>query len=125
MSSISKDLRTKTNDELAEIVSRLKGQLLEIRFKVANGEQDKFHVIKEIRRTIAVALTILNERDVVIHFNNGAEVFRNSTIASSIGVKVEKDAEESTVEEEPAKAEKPAKAKAEKPAKEKKEEVTK
>lgn len=62
-SSITKDLRKKTNDELAEIVTKLKSQLLEIRFSVASGETDKVNNAAEIRKTIARALTILNERE--------------------------------------------------------------
>lgn len=62
-SSITKDLRKKTNDELAEIVTKLKSQLLEIRFSVASGETEKLGNAAEIRKTIARALTILNERE--------------------------------------------------------------
>lgn len=62
-SSITKDLRKKTNDELAEIVTKLKTQLLEIRFSVASGETEKVANAAEIRKTIARALTILNERE--------------------------------------------------------------
>lgn len=61
--SITKDLRKKTNDELAEIVTKLKSQLLEIRFSVASGETEKLGNAAEIRKTIARALTILNERE--------------------------------------------------------------
>lgn len=63
MSSITKDLRKKTNDELAEIVTKLKSQLLEIRFSAASGETSKANNSAEIRKTIARALTILNERE--------------------------------------------------------------
>lgn len=66
MSSITKDLRKKSDTELAAIISKLKAQLLEIRFSIANGEQEKLHTIKEIKKTIARVLTILNERNVNI-----------------------------------------------------------
>lgn len=61
---MNKELRAKSNEELAALVVRLKMQLLESRFRMASGELEKLHAIKEIRRTIARALTILNERSV-------------------------------------------------------------
>ncbi|MBR2858309.1 50S ribosomal protein L29, partial [bacterium] len=36
MNSVTKDLRKKTNEELTDIISKLKTQLLEIRFSVSN-----------------------------------------------------------------------------------------
>lgn len=60
--SITKDLRKKSNAELAELITKCKQQLLEIRFNVANGEAEKLHVISGIKKTIARSLTILNER---------------------------------------------------------------
>lgn len=60
--SITKDLRKKSNAELAELITKCKQQLLEIRFNVANGEAEKLHVISDIKKTIARSLTILNER---------------------------------------------------------------
>lgn len=61
-SSITKDLRKKSNAELAELIAKCKQQLLQIRFNVANGEAEKMHVISGIKKTIARSLTILNER---------------------------------------------------------------
>ncbi len=60
--SMTKDLRKKSNAELAELVSKCKAQLLQIRFSVANGEAEKLHVVSGIKKTIARSLTILNER---------------------------------------------------------------
>ncbi|MGL4947925.1 MAG: 50S ribosomal protein L29 [Mycoplasma sp.] len=60
--SMVRDLRKKTNAELAELIAKCKEQLLQIRFNVANGEVEKLHTIPEIRKTIARSLTILNER---------------------------------------------------------------
>lgn len=62
MSSITKDLRKKTNEELNDIVSKLKTQLLQIRFSATSGENEKTGNAAEIRKTIARALTIINER---------------------------------------------------------------
>ena len=60
--SMIKDLRKKTTEELAELVVKLKEQLLQIRFSVANGEAEKLHTANQIRKTIARALTVINER---------------------------------------------------------------
>ncbi len=61
-SSMTKDLRKKTTEELAELIVKMKEQLLQIRFSVANGEAEKLHTANQIRKTIARALTIINER---------------------------------------------------------------
>lgn len=65
MSSITKDLRKKTNEELTDIVSKLKTQLIEIKFSVTSGETEKLANASEIRKTIARALTIINEREFI------------------------------------------------------------
>lgn len=57
-----KDLRVKKDIELAELITKLKTQLLEIRFKVANGENKEPHTAREIKKTIAIAMTVLSER---------------------------------------------------------------
>lgn len=80
VSSVTKDLRKKSNDELANIIIKLKAQLLEIRFSIANGEQEKLHVISEIKKTIARALTILNERDVVVSINKSGVAKQSSAV---------------------------------------------
>ncbi len=61
--SICNELRKKTDFELIEIVRKLKSQLLEVRFKIANGDDENSNV-NQIKKTIARSLTILNERDV-------------------------------------------------------------
>ena len=71
MSSITKDLRKKTNAELTEIVSKLKMQFVEIRFSVTSGETEKLANAVEIRKTIARALTIINEREFI---NNNEKI---------------------------------------------------
>ncbi len=70
-SSMTKDLRQKTTEELADLVVKMKEQLLQIRFSVANGEAEKLHTANQIRKTIARALTIINERK--------ADTLNNST----------------------------------------------
>ena len=63
MSIVAKELRNKSNEELCDLVVKCKEQLLQIRFNIANGEAEKIHRIKEIKKTIAKSLTILNERN--------------------------------------------------------------
>lgn len=63
MSSITKDLRTKTTEELKEIISKLKMQLVQIRFNATSGETEKLGNASEIKKTIARILTIINERE--------------------------------------------------------------
>lgn len=65
-----KDLRTKTDYELVELIEKLKIQLLETRFKMANGELEAVHKRKEIKKTIAKAMTVLSERNVKIFFTS-------------------------------------------------------
>lgn len=62
MANVNKELRAKTNAELLTLVKKLREQLLQVRFSMANGETDKSASVKDIRKTIARALTILNER---------------------------------------------------------------
>ncbi|MCV3728406.1 MULTISPECIES: 50S ribosomal protein L29 [Ureaplasma] len=70
MSSVAKDLAKKTSAELQKIVTDLKARLLELRFAAANGENEKTHNVKEIRRTIARALTILTEREMTLELQD-------------------------------------------------------
>lgn len=63
-----KDLRKKTDVELGELISKLKIQLLEMRFKIASGEVEGLHKISEIKKTIAMVMTILSERNIRVSF---------------------------------------------------------
>lgn len=63
-----KELRTKTDIELGELISKLKIQLLEMRFKIAAGEIEGLHKVSEIKKTIAMAMTVLSERDIEVAF---------------------------------------------------------
>ena len=70
MSSVVNDLRKKSNEELTQIITKLKTKLLEIKFSIASGEEDKVDNVAEIRKTIARALTIINERESNINNQN-------------------------------------------------------
>lgn len=67
---MNKELRSKTNEELIDLIVRLKGQLLQYRFKQAQGELDKSHVIKETRQVLARIYTILHERKASVTLAN-------------------------------------------------------
>lgn len=62
--TINKDFRDKSNDELIEIVNKLRIKLLEYRFKSATGEFDKPNKIRFAKKSLAQALTILRERNI-------------------------------------------------------------
>ncbi|WP_462216117.1 50S ribosomal protein L29 [Mycoplasmoides genitalium] len=62
--TIAKELKQKSNEELVKLVIKLKGELLEYRFKLAHGELDKPHLIAKVRKLLAVVLTILTERKI-------------------------------------------------------------
>ena len=64
--TINKDFRQKTDQELINIVKKLRIKLLEYRFKAASGEFDKFHQVRFAKKSLAQALTILRERNVKI-----------------------------------------------------------
>lgn len=59
---MNKELRAKTNEELVELAVKLKGQLLQYRFKQAHGELEKLHIIRDTKRVLARIFTILTER---------------------------------------------------------------
>ena len=58
------DLRKKSNKELADLIIKLKNDLLEYRFKAAVGQLEKTHKVKLVKKTIAVSFFILRERNV-------------------------------------------------------------
>lgn len=64
-----KDLRKKTDLELGDLISKLKVQLLEMRFKMANGQVNEVHKISGIKKTIAIAMTVLSERNIKVSFS--------------------------------------------------------
>ncbi len=57
-------LRSKSPDELKEMTLSLKKELFNLRFQVASGEQKNTARFREVRRDIARAKTLLNERGV-------------------------------------------------------------
>ena len=120
MNRETKELNTKTNDELCALITRLNSQLLESRFKMAVGEVDKTHVISQIRKTIARCMFILNQRgyDISIGSHGVYTIDKKINKVQNVTQKVQKilsEPETTSKKEEP---KKPAtvKAKKDKPA---------
>lgn len=58
-----KDLEAKSEKDLLNMVSELKGKLLALRFESATGQLTENHLIKETKRDIARIFTVLNSKD--------------------------------------------------------------
>lgn len=58
----AKDLRQLTDDELVKKVNDFKDELFRLRFQLTTGQLDNPMRLKEVRRSIARAKTILTER---------------------------------------------------------------
>jgi len=57
------EIRNLTTDELTRKIAELKGELFNLRFQLATGQLDNPMRIKEVRKTIARAKTIIKERE--------------------------------------------------------------
>lgn len=58
-----KEVRDKTNEELAQELRELSTELFNLRSRKITGQLDKPHRFKEIRKTIARIKTIFRERE--------------------------------------------------------------
>ena len=56
------DVRTKTNDELAEQLDALGRESFNLRFQRANGQLENTSRVRQVRRDIARIKTVLGER---------------------------------------------------------------
>ena len=61
-SSKADDFRHKTADQLSDELGKLKKESFNLRFQKANGQLEKTHRAREVRRTIARIETILTEQ---------------------------------------------------------------
>ncbi|KUO95171.1 50S ribosomal protein L29 [Ferroacidibacillus organovorans] len=61
-----KEMRSKTNVEILQDIDSLKGELFNLRFQVATGQCENPMRIREVRKAIARAKTILRERELGI-----------------------------------------------------------
>jgi ribosomal protein L29 len=57
-----KELRQKTDKELVELIATLREQLRHFRFEVAADAVKDVRDIRDVKRTLARALTIMSER---------------------------------------------------------------
>ena len=62
----AKDLRARSDHELLEEVGALKQELFHLRFQLATGQLENPMRIREVRKAIARAKTILRERELGI-----------------------------------------------------------
>ncbi len=62
----AKDLRTRSDSELLKEVDALKEELFHLRFQLATGQLENPMRIREVRKAIARAKTILRERELGI-----------------------------------------------------------
>lgn len=63
----AKELRQLTDDELVRKIRDLKDELFRLRFQAATGQLDNPMRLKEVRRSIARAKTILRERELKLN----------------------------------------------------------
>ncbi|MDO4541602.1 MAG: 50S ribosomal protein L29 [Bacillota bacterium] len=58
-----KEINEMTREELNKKVEDLKGELFNLRFRLATGQLDNPMVIKEVKRNIARVKTVIRERE--------------------------------------------------------------
>jgi len=58
-----KEMRDLTTEEIIQKVSELKQELFNLRFQLATGQTDNGMRLREVRRGIARAKTVLRERE--------------------------------------------------------------
>ena len=58
----ARDLRTKSDDELKEDLTRLHKESFNLRFQAASGQLENTARKRQVRREIARSKTIMNER---------------------------------------------------------------
>lgn len=58
-----KDLRTKSVDELQNIVGSSQQELMNLRFRLASGQLKQTAQINAVKKTVARAKTILTEKE--------------------------------------------------------------
>ena len=66
------DLRDKSVDQLKEELSNLKKESFNLRFQSATGQMENTARVREVKRTTARVLTILNEKAAAAAAEQGA-----------------------------------------------------
>lgn len=59
----TKEIRDLTNDELVKKIADLKGELFNLRFRLATGQLDNPMGIKDVKKSLARVQTIIKERE--------------------------------------------------------------
>lgn len=60
----AKDIREKTNEELAKELDELKKELFKLRFQHATNQLENPMKLRQVKRSIAVVKTIIREREI-------------------------------------------------------------
>ena len=56
------DLRSQTQDQLAEQLLNLKKEQFNLRFQKATGQLENTHRVRQVRRTVARVMTLLKQK---------------------------------------------------------------
>lgn len=59
----TKEIRDLTNEELVKKIADLKGELFNLRFRLATGQLENPMGIKDVKKTLARVQTIIKERE--------------------------------------------------------------
>ncbi len=91
------ELRTKSREELLQLISELKGKLLALRFESATGQLSESHLPSATKKDIAKIFTVLKEKELGIE----REVKENTSKGKvkSKDVKVDVKTDKPVVEE--------------------------
>ncbi|MGI6678249.1 MAG: 50S ribosomal protein L29 [Dehalobacterium sp.] len=60
----TKEIRDLTNEELQNKIAALKGELFNLRFRLATGQLENPMTIKEVKKSIARVQTVIREREI-------------------------------------------------------------
>lgn len=58
----AEELKTKTEDELTKLLLEKRKERMNLRFQKANGQMEKTHEVRKVRRTIARIKTFLTQK---------------------------------------------------------------
>lgn len=68
------ELRSKSEKELLELISELKGKLLSLRFENATGQLNEIHLISSTKKDVARVFTALKEKQKNIIYKNSSKL---------------------------------------------------
>lgn len=88
----AQELRSKSREELLQLISELKGKLLALRFESATGQLTETHLPSATKKDIALIFTILKEKE------KGILVEPEKEMTTATIIKIQ-DVEAKTIEE--------------------------